>query len=107
MTDFTNLSQIVNLSTLPELIRAAKAGADSSASISEASAQIVKEIAKDLKPNPRLKSLQSLNNELKALQEAKALGADVEQAISLIKREIEKLYPKHSSTTKPATTKGS
>ena len=93
MTDFTNLSQIVNLSTLPELIRAAKASADSSASISEASAQIVKEIAKDLKPNPRLKSLQSLNNELKALQEAKSLGANVDEAIRLIQGEIHRLYP--------------
>ena len=102
MTDFSSLQQIIQLSTLPELIRAAKASADGSASIAEASSQIVKEIAKEMKPNPRLKSLTSLNNELKQLEEAKALGAKVDTAITLIQQEIESLYPVKDTT--PTTT---
>ena len=48
MTDFSSLTQIVALSTLPEQIRAAKAQAGSTAIIAEASASIVKKIGEKL-----------------------------------------------------------
>ena len=48
MQDFTSLTQIVALSTLPEQIRAAKAQAGSTAIIAEASASIVKKIGEKL-----------------------------------------------------------